>query len=84
MDPEVRWPEGKRGWRSRYAHLLEEEPAFKAWRSNVLRASHNTGSAYFLRMGCLCDELYHIPPSRMASMNRAEGSLVKRGGLRQC
>ena len=68
----MRWPEGKRGWRSRYAHLLEEEPAFRAWRSNVLRASYNTGSAYFLRIGRICDDLYHIPPSKIASMNRAE------------
>jgi len=42
---------------SKYAHLLESDPTFRAWNANVLRASYNTSSAYFLRMGRLCDEL---------------------------
>jgi hypothetical protein len=71
FDPAERWPEGKRGWHSRYAHFLED-PAFRAWRSNVLRASHNTGSAYFLRIGRICDDLYHIRPAQIAAMNKAE------------
>jgi len=72
MDAKARWPKGKRGWRSKYEHLLDEDPSFRAWRSNVLRASYNTGSAYFLRLGRLCDELYHFPPGRIATMNLPE------------
>jgi hypothetical protein len=37
-----------------------------------VRGSHNTGAHYFLRMGFLCDEVYHIPPSGIAAMNRVE------------
>ncbi|MDG7021276.1 MAG: site-specific integrase [Nitrososphaerota archaeon] len=64
--------EGQRRRTSKYAHLLEEDPAFRAWLANVVRGSHNTGAHYFLRMGFLCDEVYHIPPSGIAAMNRVE------------
>jgi len=37
-----------------------------------VRGSHNTGAHYFLRMGFLCDEVYHLPPSQIAAMNRVE------------
>ena len=40
---------------SKYTHLLESDPIFRAWHANLLRASDNTGSHYFLRMGILCD-----------------------------
>jgi len=63
---------GQRRRTSKYAHLLEEDPAFKAWLANVVRGSHNTGGHYFLRIGFLCDELYHIPPSQIAAMNTVE------------
>jgi hypothetical protein len=58
--------------RSKYTHLLESDPTFRAWSANVLRASHNTGSAYFLRMGRLCDELCHLCPAEIAAMNKTE------------
>jgi hypothetical protein len=35
--------------------LLESDPTFRTWNANVLRAPHNTGSDYILRMGYLCD-----------------------------
>jgi hypothetical protein len=57
---------------SKYAHLLEEDPAFRAWLANVVRASHNTGGHYFLKVGFICDEVYHIPPSGIAVMNTVE------------
>jgi len=63
---------GQRRRTSKYAHLLAEDPAFRAWLANVVRGSHNTGAHYFLRMGFLCDEVYHIPPSQVAAMNRVE------------
>lgn len=63
---------GRRPWRSKYAHLLEEDETFRAWYKNVVRGSLNTGKGYFLRMGRICDDLHHIPPSKIASMNRTE------------
>jgi len=57
---------------SKYAHLLEEDPAFKAWYQNVLRGSLNTGKSYLLRMGRICDELIPITPAKIATMNRTE------------
>jgi integrase len=57
---------------SRYAHLLKEDPTFSAWYQNLVRGSLNTGKSYLLRMGRICDDLHHIPPSKMASMNRTE------------
>ena len=56
---------------SKYAHLLED-PAYRAWFTNVARGSQNTAAHYFLHMGFLCDEMYHITPARMAAMNRVE------------
>ena len=34
---------------SRYAHLLKEDPTFRAWYQNVVRGSLNTGKSYLLR-----------------------------------
>jgi len=47
---------------SKYTHLLEEGPAFRAGHANVVRGSHNTGAHYVLRMEFLCDELYQLAP----------------------
>ena len=41
-----------------------------------MRGSHNTGALYFLRIGFPCDEVYHIPPSGIAAMNRIELTFV--------
>jgi hypothetical protein len=49
---------------SKYSDLLQSDPTFRAWYANVLRASYNTGSHYFLRMGRICDELCHVTPAR--------------------
>ncbi|MDG6925021.1 MAG: hypothetical protein JRN09_00555 [Nitrososphaerota archaeon] len=57
---------------SKYSHLLESDPTFRAWYANVLRASHNTGSHYFLRMGRICDELCRATPKEIGSMNKTE------------
>ena len=69
-------PEGMAGnngrRRSKYTDLLESDATFRAWNANVLRASQNTGSAYFLRMGRLCHELCHISPAEIAAMNISE------------
>jgi len=69
-------PEGMAGnngrRRSKYTDLLESDATFRAWNANVLRASQNTGSAYFLRMGRLCHELCHISPAEIAAMNKTE------------
>jgi hypothetical protein len=65
---------GKRKERgvSKYSHLFESDPAFKAWYQNVLRGSHNTGSHYFLRMGRICDELCHLSPAEIGAKNKTE------------
>jgi len=57
---------------SKYAHLLEEDDTFRAWYRNVLRASYTTGTVYLLRLGRLCDEVCHVTPKRIASMNKVE------------
>jgi hypothetical protein len=57
---------------SKYAHLLESDPTFKAWYFSLLRASQNTGAGYFLRMGRLRDEVFHITPTQMATLDRTE------------
>ncbi len=57
---------------SKYSHLLESDPTFRAWYANVLRASHNTGSHYFLRMGRICDELCRVTPKEIGAMNKTE------------
>jgi len=67
---------GPRRRRSKYAHLVGEDPTFRAWLANVVRGSRNTGAHYFLRLGFLRDEVSHIPPSGIAAMNRVELTFV--------
>jgi hypothetical protein len=62
----------RRQRRSRYAHLLDEDPTFGDWYQNVVRGSLNTGKSYLLSMGRICDDLHHIQPSTLASMNSPE------------
>jgi integrase len=57
---------------SRYAHLLEEDQAFKAWYRNVLRGSYNTAATYLLRMGKICDGITRTTPAQIAGMSKAE------------
>ncbi|MDG6914030.1 MAG: hypothetical protein JRN44_01260 [Nitrososphaerota archaeon] len=66
--------EGRRKERgvSKYSHLLESDATFRAWYANVLRASHNTGLHYFLRMGRICDELCPVTPKEIGAMNKTE------------
>lgn len=36
MDTKARWPRGKRGSRSKYEHLLEEDPTLRAWHADMV------------------------------------------------